>query len=220
MRRRSRRSRRRSKFARRVRFALALSGIAALAALFPGCTTPPRNPDNLCSVFAQRHAWYRATRSAEKRWAIDQATQMAVIFQESSFRANARPARRRLFGVIPWTRPSSAYGYSQAVDTTWNVYRREVSRPRAERDRFPDAADFIGWYLHRVATRAKIDKHNAESLYLAYHEGAGGFTRGSHRNKGWLVEASQRVGRRAARYRAQLAGCREKLESERWWWPF
>ncbi len=189
-------------------------------ALSPGCTTPPRNPDNLCSVFSQRHAWYRATRSVEKRWAVDQATQMAVIFQESSFRANARPPRRKIWGLIPWTRPSSAYGYSQALDTTWNVYRRREAKPRAVRDRFPDSADFIGWYLHRVATRAKIDKRNAPSLYLAYHEGAGGYTRGTHRGKRWLIEASQRVGKRTARYRTQLASCRKRLESQRRWWLF
>ncbi|MCH7598902.1 MAG: transglycosylase SLT domain-containing protein [Myxococcales bacterium] len=186
----------------------------------PGCTSPPRDPDNLCSIFGQKHAWYRTTLASQRRWGIDQATQMAVIFQESSFRAGARPPRTKLLGFIPWRRKSSAYGYAQVVDGTWDVYRREAVRPRAERNRFADATDFIGWYMSRIAKRAQIDKTSARSLYLAYHEGAGGFQRGTHLKKKWLLDISYRVAQRTARYRAQLELCRERLERYRWWWPF
>jgi len=194
--------------------------VFATVLLSPGCTTPPRNPDDLCAVFSQRHSWYHASRRAEERHGIDQATLMAAMFQESSFRAGARPKRTRLLGVIPWTRPSSAYGYAQALDSTWDVYRRETNRPHAARDRFSDAADFMGWYFARIARRAGIDKRNAAALYLAYHEGAGGYTRGSHQQKAWLLTTSQRVARRAERYRAQLAGCRERLEARKRFWFF
>lgn len=198
----------------------ALGALVAVAGLLSGCAAPPRNPNDVCSVFSQRHAWYRATREAQQRWGIDQAIQMAVIFQESSFRAGARPPRTRLLGFIPWSRNSSAYGYAQVLNSTWDLYRRSASRPRAERDRFPDAADFVAWYMDRIAEHAKIEKSSARSLYLAYHEGAGGYGRGTHLTKRWLLDASRRVEKRAARYGAQLSVCRERLERYRWWWPF
>lgn len=203
-----------------IRLVFALGGAVALAGSVSGCTAPPRNPDDLCSIFSQRHAWYRATGAAQRRWGIDQAIQMAVIFQESSFRAGARPPRTKLLGFIPWQRRSSAYGYAQAVDSTWDVYRRSASRPRAQRNRFPDATDFIGWYMNRIAERAKIEKSSVRALYLAYHEGAGGYQRGTHLKKQWLLDASSLVEKRVARYRAQLEHCRERLERHRWWWPF
>lgn len=156
----------------------------------------------------------------QERWGVDQATQMAVIFQESSFRASARPPRKKLLGFIPWTRRSSAYGYAQVVDSTWDLYRRVANKPRAKRDRFNDAARFIGWYMDRISTHAKIDKAQAGTLYLAYHEGAGGFRRGTHQKKQWLLKAASRVTKRTTRYRTQLTTCREELNKARSWWPF
>jgi hypothetical protein len=203
-----------------IRLTAVLGAVFTAASLLPGCASPPRNPDDLCSIFRQKHAWYRVTRATQRRWGIDQATQMAVIFQESSYRAGARPPRTRLLGFIPWRRKSSAFGYAQVVDATWDLYRREATRPRAERDRFADASDFVGWYLDRIAKRARIGKMSVRSLYLAYHEGVGGFQRGTHLEKQWLLDASYRVQRRSARYRAQLDRCREALDRYHWWWPF
>lgn len=199
---------------------VALGGVVGIASWIPGCVTPPRNPNDVCSIFAQRHAWYRATLAVEKRWGIDQSTQMAVLFQESSFKASARPPRTKLMGFIPWTRRSTAYGYAQVLDSTWDVYRDDAHKPRAQRDRFPDAADFVGWYMDRVSKHAKISKTNSANLYLAYHEGAGGYSRGTHRKKQWLLNTAARVQKRATQYRAQLTTCRERLDNHRWWWPF
>ena len=192
----------------------------AVACWLPGCVTPPRNPHDLCEVFTERPGWYRSTLAAEKRWNIDQATQMAVIFQESSFRASARPPRKKLLGFIPWTRPSSAYGYAQVLDSTWDLYRRVEAKSLARRDRFGDATRFVGWYLDRVAAHANIDKTHAGTLYLAYHEGAGGFTRGTHLKKQWLLNAASRVNTRAIQYRTQLTGCGPRLKKQSKWWRF
>ncbi|MFT5441139.1 MAG: hypothetical protein ACI8W3_000179 [Myxococcota bacterium] len=205
---------------RSIRIVAALALLVAAALWATGCVSQPRDTGDLCSVFGQRHAWYRATKASQERWGVDQATQMSVMFQESSLRARARPPRTKVFGFIPWTRRSSAYGYAQVIDSTWGVYLKNAGNPDARRDRFADAADFVGWYMHRISKRAKIEKHEARDLYLAYHEGAGGFSRGSHLRKTWLLDASNRVGKRAVRYRRQLAGCRERLDSYRWWWPF
>jgi hypothetical protein len=48
------------------------------------------------------------------------------MHQESRFVADAKPPRPWLFGIIPWFRNSSAYGYPQAQDSTWDWYLREA----------------------------------------------------------------------------------------------
>ncbi len=58
--------------------------------------------------------------------------------------SNARPARRLIFGLISGPRPSSAYGYSQALDGTWNDYLSENKKQFASRTDFSDSVDFIG----------------------------------------------------------------------------
>ena len=52
-----------------------------------------------------------------------------------------------------------------------------------------------------------IPEHDAYSLYLAYHEGHGGFARKTYSNKGWLIAVAQKVNSRANTYQSQLASC-------------
>jgi len=99
--------------------------------------------------------------------------------------SNARPARRLIFGLISGPRPSSAYGYSQALDGTWNDYLSENKKQFASRTDFSDSVDFIGWYVDRAHKFANISKDDFYSLYLAYHEGLNGFIDKTYRNKNW-----------------------------------
>lgn len=143
---------------------------------------------------------------------------MAIIKQESGFRARARPPRRKLLWFIPWTRPSSAYGYAQALDSTWDLYKDETNSWFADRDDFGDAVDFVGWYVDKSHRMAGISKWNARHQYLAYHEGQTGYKRGTWKKKKWLQNVAGKVESTANRYSGQLKGCRDKLE--RGWWPF
>lgn len=203
--------------ARRRVLAVALAAGLGLG----GCLTrPPDDPDDLCEIFREKRSWYRAATRTRERWGVPEAVQLAVLFQESSFRARARPPRRRILWILPGPRRSSAYGYGQVVDATWRAYQRATGRPRARRHDFGDASDFVGWYGHHIQRRTGLSKADAYAFYLAYHEGPGGFSRGTHETKGWLQRAARRVATRARRYEAQLTGCREALESYRWWWPF
>ena len=52
-----------------------------------------------------------------------------------------------------------------------------------------------------------ISKYDAQSQYLAYHEGRNGFRRQSYTGKPWLMDVAARVGSRAEMYRNQLARC-------------
>lgn len=188
------------------------------------CTSlpPPESPDRACDIFQGRIAWYRASRAAEQTWGVPMGLQLAVIHQESRFDAQARPARSRVLGVLPGPRPSSAYGYGQVLDTTWAEYQRRTGRMRASRTHFPDVVEFIGWYARQIESRTGIARDDAYRFYLAYHEGPGGYLRGTYRDKQWLQGVAKRVNSRASTYAAQLAECRVKLDARAdraWWWP-
>jgi len=189
-----------------------LAGLALLAA---GCASgPPSNIDDICSIFEERPQWYREAKDSYRKWRVPIPTLMAIIHQESSFRAKARPPRKKILGFIPGPRPSTAYGYPQALDTTWDIYRSETGNNSAARNRFGDAVDFVGWYCDRSNKLCGISKQDPYRLYLAYYEGQGGYNRGSFRGKPQLLETAGRVRARASTYRRQLLYCREKLEAE------
>ena len=177
-----------------------------------GCASaPPQNTSNLCEIFIEKNGWYKDSRKASKKWNGDIAVMMAMIHQESSFRARARPPRKKILGIIPGPRPASAYGYAQAINATWDIYKKSTGNKGADRNKFKDAVDFVGWYNDQSRKKNRIKKNDAYNLYLAYHEGHGGFSRRTFRNKKWLKDASRKVAKRSAIYRSQLNGCESRL---------
>jgi len=75
--------------------------------------------------------------------------------------------------LYPSKRPSSSFGYSQAVKGTWEQYKNETGNKFATRARFKDSVDFIGWYTDKTESILKISKQDAFRQYIAYHEGWG-----------------------------------------------
>lgn len=173
-----------------------------------GSYKAPRNLENACAIVAERPAYLRAMKTTERRWGIPIHVQMATIHQESKFIGDARTPHRYALGIIPMGRQSSAYGYSQALDGTWDDYRRKTGNRGARRDNIRDATDFMGWYMNDTTRILGISKLDAGSQYLAYHEGRGGFNRGSHNAKPWLMSVASKVQSRSELYRGQLARCR------------
>jgi hypothetical protein len=173
-----------------------------------GRGTSPSNLDNACSILEQRPGYYRAFRAAERRWGVPVHVQMATIYQESKFDSDARTPFQYRLGVIPVGRQSSAFGYSQALDGTWEEYLVEGSHRRARRDNINDATDFMGWYMKKSEQELGIPMVDARRHYLAYHEGRTGYRRGSYNAKAWLLRVSSQVGERAVIYEQQLKGCR------------
>ncbi len=190
-----------------------------LLALSSCVTPPPRQAENLCGIFKEKRAWYKQVNKAAKRWNTTVPTIMAIIHQESRFVGNARPPRRKLLWVIPGPRLSDAYGYAQAKDDTWAWYQRSSGRWGADRRDFGDAADFVGWYNHQSRVRTKIASHDVYNLYMAYHEGHGGYTRRTYNAKPWLKGVARKVQQRASRYQQQLLTCEADLQKTPWW-PF
>jgi len=171
-------------------------------------TPPPRNVNHICHIFKQYPGWHREAKDVARRWKVPISVQMAIIHQESKFNALAEPPRRKLLGLVPWTRPSSALGYTQALTGTWALYRQKNGAFLASRSRFSDAVDFIGWYANLAHRHNGISRDDAYSLYLAYHEGTGGYQKKAYLKKPWLLHVAHKVATRAAIYKAQLARCK------------
>ena len=121
---------------------------------------------------------------------------------------------------VAWGRVSSAYGYAQAKDGTWDWYREKTGNRFADRDDFADAVDFIAWYCSMSNKMLGISKWDAYSQYLAYHEGQGGYKRKSYKQKPWLLKVARQVDSRAKNYHTQLARCEDDLDSGWSLWPF
>jgi len=177
-----------------------------------GCTTaPPVNRDDICEIFEEKGGWYKDARQASRHWGTSIPVMMSFIYQESGFKARARPPRTKILWIIPGPRPASAYGYSQATNETWAAYKKATGSWGADRNDFDDAIDFVGWYNDRSHRTNKIAKSDAYHLYLAYHEGHGGFANNSYTKKKWLKDAAKQVSDRADKYAQQLKGCEKKL---------
>jgi hypothetical protein len=185
--------------------------------LLTACVSkPPADINNVCNIFRQYPKWYRDAKDVERRWKVPVPVQMAIIHQESKFNARARPPRRKLFYIIPWKRPSSAYGYAQVLHGTWKHYKQNNGGLFSSRDHFGDGVDFIGWYANQAHIRAGIPRTDAYSLYLAYHEGIGGYQRKTYLRKAWLIPVARKVQARSQLYTWQLNSCRKSLKSHSW----
>ena len=173
-----------------------------------GCAsnTPPAKPENLCSIFEEKHSWYKAAKKSENKWGTPIQVMMSIMYQESSYRHDVRPPRP-YFLFIPLPRKSSAYGYAQVQDSTWDMYLADVGGWFKDRDDFKDAIDFIGWYTNKTRKINGVSLWQADHQYLNYHDGWGGYKRGTYKDKQWLVNTARRVEERASRYGAQLRRC-------------
>jgi len=191
--------------------------LAMLASLAGCISSPPNNTSNVCYMFEEERSWYKAAAKTEKRWGVPVGVSMSFIMQESGFRARAKPARTKILWIIPGPRPSNAFGFAQALDSTWSEYKESTGNGWARRSSFDDAIDFVGWYNANSYKRNQIALHDARNLYFAYHEGNGGYARGTYRSKQWLIDVADRVQRNADRYEQQYAQCEEEL-SHGWLW--
>lgn len=185
-----------------------------------GCASPPKNTRNSCAIFEEKSGWYKAALKSQEKWGVPIDVQLAIINQESRFEHDAKPPRDRILWVIPWFRSSSAFGYGQAQDGTWDIYRDSTGKRGADRDDFDDVVDFIGWYGDVSHRKLGIAKNNTYQQYLAYHEGWQGYARKTYLKKKWLIKVARNVERTAHKYRNQLARCEDDLDKGWSLWPF
>jgi len=186
----------------------ALLLVLFLTACSAGGQRPPSNLDNACAIKASKHKWFKHLRKVERKYGVPDYVILATIYQESRFVSKARTPHKYALGIIPMGRQSSAYGYAQVIDSTWDGYRRATGNRWANRRKFKDAVNFMGWYMNESNKKLGISKTDAYNQYLAYHQGQTGYKRGSYRSKGWLLDIASKVRARSEKYQEQLASCR------------
>lgn len=198
------------------RRALILGAAAALGACVSN--DPVDDPGDACEMFETQDGWWRSVKRAQDRWGAPPALQLAIMRQESGFNHNARPPRGRILFIFPGRRASSAHGYAQALNSTWAEYERARGDDGLDRNEFSDAADFVSWYAGRTHRELNVPWRDARAHYLAYHEGRGGYSRGTYRGNATLLASADRVQSYYNTYAEQIDRCDGRLN--RWWLPF
>ena len=178
------------------------------------CSSIPKNTADGCSIFSERYLWYKHAKKTELKWGTPIYLQLAIIKMESDFDWLAKPERYKLFKVIPYKRPSSSFGYSQAVKGTWKQYKEETGNKYALRSRFKDSVDFIGWYTNKTEKILKISKKDAFRQYVAYHEGWGAYK--NYKNKQKVIGLAKRVEKQSKKYKKQLNDCKSSLTTKKY----
>ena len=182
--------------------------------LISACSSIPKNTSDSCSIFNERYFWYKYTKKTEQKWGTPIYLQLAIIKMESDFDWLAKPERQKIFKVIPYKRPSSSFGYSQAVKGTWDQYKKETNNKLATRARFRDSVDFIGWYTDKTEKLLKISKKDVYRQYLAYHEGWGNYK--NYKNNQKVIILAKKVTEQASVYRKQLKKCQKRLDKNKY----
>ena len=182
--------------------------------LISACSSIPSNTSDSCSIFNERYLWYKYAKKSEQKWGTPIYLQLAIIKMESGFDWLAKPPRQKLFKIVPYKRPSSSFGYSQAVKGTWKQYKTETGNKIATRTRFKDSVDFIGWYTSKTEKILKVSKQDAFKQYVAYHEGWGNYK--NYKNNKKVVSLAKRVEKQANIYKKQLSDCKNSLSTNKY----
>ena len=182
--------------------------------LISACSSIPKNTADGCSIFSERYLWYKYAKKTERKWGTPIYIQLAIIKMESDFDWLAKPERTKIFKVIPYKRPSSSFGYSQAVKGTWKQYKIETGNKFATRTRFKDSVDFIGWYTNKTEKILKISKKDAFRQYIAYHEGWGNYKNYKSNNK--IILLAKKVQKQSSKYKNQLSECQRTLSTNKY----
>ena len=178
------------------------------------CSSIPKNTQNSCAIFEERYLWYKHAKASYEKWGVPIHIQLAFIKKESDFNWLAKPPRIKLFKVIPFKRPSSSFGYSQAIEGTWQQYKAETQNKFATRARFKDSVDFIGWYVNKTSKLLKISKNDAYRQYLAYYKGWGDYKNYAKDKKAIIYAKS--VKETSRKYRKQLKKCKKNLDKNKY----
>ena len=178
------------------------------------CSSVPKNTSNSCKIFDEKYLWYKHSKKVEEKWGTPIYIQLAIIKTESDFDWLAKPPRQKLFKVIPFKRPSSSFGYSQAIKGTWEQYKSETGNKLATRARFKDSVDFIGWYTNKSKSILNIPLQDAFKQYIAYHEGWGNYKFYKKNKK--IIGLAKKVEKQSKIYKEQFLKCSKSLSKNRY----
>ena len=180
------------------------------------CTSIPKHPSNACKIFGEKYFWYKHAKKSSELYGAPVHIILAFVSKESGFNRWAKPKRKKLFKVIPYKRPSSSFGYSQAVNKTWKLYKTETNNPLALRTRFKDSVMFIGWYIRKTNKINKIPLEDAYRQYLNYYLGWGNYAKKTYKTDKKSIIYAKNVEKKSKIYRNQLKECQKSLDRNKY----
>jgi len=176
------------------------------------CSSVPKYPQNACKIFSEKYFYLKYSRAASKKWGVPISSILAVINKESGFQRFAKPKRKRIFKIIPYRRPSSSFGFSQAVNKTWELYKSENKKPTALRISFKNSSDFIGWYFWKTNKINKISFTDTRNMYLNYYLGWGAYKNKAYQKDKKSIIFAKSVEKQAKIYKNQIQECKSILK--------
>ena len=180
------------------------------------CSSVPKYPQNACKIFGEKYFWYKHTKKSSETYGVPTYIILAFINKESSFNRFAKPKRSKLFKIIPYKRPSSSFGYSQAVKKTWELYKTETDNPLALRTRFKDSVMFIGWYISKTKKINKIPVSDSYRQYLNYYLGWGNYAKKVYKTDKKSIIFAKSVEKQSKIYKNQLSECQKSLDKNKY----
>ena len=178
------------------------------------CSSVPKHPSNACKIFKERYFWYKHIKKSSKTYDAPIHIILAFVNKESGFDRWAKPKRAKLFKIIPYKRPSSSFGYSQAVKKTWELYKAETDNPLALRARFKDSVMFIGWYMSKTNKINKIPLSDSYRQYLNYYLGWGNYAKKAYKTDKKAIIFAKSVEKQSKIYKSQLIECQKSLNNK------
>ena len=178
------------------------------------CSSVPKYPQNACKIFGQNYLWYKSAKKSSKTYGAPIHIILAFVNKESGFNRWAKPKRTKLFKIIPYKRPSSSFGYSQAVKKTWELYKKETGNTLALRARFKDSVMFIGWYMSKTKNINKIPLNDSYRQYLNYYLGWGNYAKKTYKTDKKAIIFAKSVQKQSKIYKSQLKECQESLNKK------
>ena len=184
--------------------------------LVVSCSSIPKSTKNACSIFSERYLWYKYVKNSSEKYGAPVHIILAFVNKESGFDRYARPERTKLFKIIPYKRPSSSLGYSQAVKKTWEQYKKETNSPLALRTRFHDSVMFIGYYINKTHKINKIPLDDSYRQYLNYYLGWGNYAQKVYKTDKKAIIFAKSVKTQSNIYRKQLKSCKKSLDRKKY----
>ena len=180
------------------------------------CSSVPKYPQNACKIFGEKYFWYKHTKKSSETYGVPTYVILAFINKESGFNRFAKPKRSKLFKIIPYKRPSSSFGYSQAVKKTWELYKTETDNSLALRTRFKDSVMFIGWYISKTKKINKIPVSDSYRQYLNYYLGWGNYAKKAYKTDKKAIIFAKSVEKQSKIYKSQLRECQKSLDRNKY----
>ena len=180
------------------------------------CSSIPKYPQNACKIFGENYLWYKSIKKSSDLYNAPIHIILAFVNKESGFNRWAKPKRTKLFKVIPYKRPSSSFGYSQAVNKTWELYKTETENPLALRSSFKHSVMFIGWYINKTHKINKIPLNDPYRQYLNYYLGWGSYAKKKYKTDKNSIIFAKSVEKQSKIYKKQLQECQKVLNRNKY----